>query len=74
VPWQWKQHFPDPNFKAEEIKLKCSYVTSGGDETTTKIAGNMPGEQLLDVQPTELAFEGAKPPECHLTAGHTSVD
>lgn len=37
--FEWKQHFTDPAFKPDEIKLKCSYITTGADEpapATTK--------------------------------------
>merc|ERR1711871_1210530 len=36
--FEWKAHFKDPNVKPDEIKLKCSYITS--DE---KPAGEVEG-------------------------------
>ena len=40
--FEWKSHFTDPNSPKDEIKLKCSYITSGDAEPAAADAVRRP--------------------------------
>jgi len=47
--FEWKAHFTDPNYKPDEVKLKCSYITQAdGDAADNASAPATQGKPATD--------------------------